>query len=343
MDSFEDGYDAMTKSRKLFLLIVIVAVATGSGSTLIQSRQQEVAFANGNVQLAGTLHLPRTSGPHPAIIVIHGSGDDRRENYRIYADLLVKKGFAVLVYDKRGVGSSGGSWKSSPFSALADDALAGVNFLVNHSAVDCKRIGVWGGSEGAAIAPWVATRSSNVAFVIMQSASGVTFAKQNLHQNEQSIRAHTSSADDIAQGLRVVELQAEVARTGKGWQAYADAKAAIREKPWASTLGPTVSADSWWWQWYRTKLDFDPVPVLERVRVPVFAAWGGNDRLVPVAASRTAIENALARGGNRDVTCIVYPNADHSLQSSTWLGVGPDRGYVRDMTAWACKQARLDP
>ncbi|MBK7600287.1 MAG: hypothetical protein IPJ07_17915 [Acidobacteria bacterium] len=50
-------------------------------------------------------------------------------------------------------------------------------------------------------------------------------------------------------------------------------------------------------------MDYDPIPMLEKVRVPVLAVWGENDVLVPVSESRVAIESAFARGGNRSVNC----------------------------------------
>jgi alpha/beta superfamily hydrolase len=151
-----------------------------------------------------------------------------------------KKGIAALIYDKRGVGASNGSWKSSPFSALADDALAWVHFLKSHPNINAKQIGAWGGSEGGIIAPWIASRSTDVAFVIMQSAVGVTFAQQNLYQNERQIQAMTNLEKDVTQGLAVVERMHHYARTGKNWQAYADAKQAVSQKAWASSLGATL-------------------------------------------------------------------------------------------------------
>lgn len=321
------------------LTILLMALAIGLISWLRSPRQEEVRFYNGEIALAGTLYTPPSKGPHPAIIFIHGSGDDSREQYRFYANHLAKKGIAVLIYDKRGVGASGGSWKLSPFGALSDDALAGVHFLKNHPAIDAKRIGTWGGSEGAIIAPWIASRSSDIAFVIMQSATGVTFAQQNLYQNERRLRTITSSEEDIAQGLAIVKLQHHYARTGTGWQAYADARQAVQEKAWASSLGDVLPPDHWWWNWYRTKMDYDPIQMLEKMHVPVLAVWGESDVLVPVLQSKVAIESAFARGGNRNVTCHVFAGADHSIQTESWLhGRMTDSGYLAILTEWILKQ-----
>lgn len=327
------------KAGVIVLTILLSAITLGIVRWGRSPRQEEVRFQNGQVTLAGTLYVPSGSGPHPAVIFIHGSGDDSRETYRYYADILARRGIAVLIYDKRGVGASTGSWRESPFSALADDALAGINFLKAHPAIDAKRIGAWGGSEGAIIAPWVATRSADVAFVVMQSATGVTFAQQNLYQNERQLRAVTNSEAEVAAGLNIVNLQQHYARTGTGWQAYADARQAVQAKVWASALGSLLSPDNWWWNWYRTKMDFDPIPVLEKVRVPVLAVWGENDVLMPVAESRAAMESAFVRGNNRNVTYRVYARADHSIQTESWLhGRRPEPSYMDLLGEWIQKQ-----
>ena len=200
------------KAILITLTIVLSAITLGLIRWARSPRLEEVRLQNGEVTLAGTLYVPSGTGPHPAVIFIHGSGDDSRENYRYYADILARRGIAALIYDKRGVGASTGSWRASPFSVLADDALAGINFLKGHAAIDAKRIGAWGGSEGAVIAHWIATRSSDVAFIVMQAATGVSFARQNLYQNERQLRTVTNSETDIAEGLNIVNLQQQYAR-----------------------------------------------------------------------------------------------------------------------------------
>lgn len=318
---------------KPVILIVLALVSAGCSY-----RQEEVNFRNNDVSLAGTLYIPSGGGSHPAIIFIHGSGPDSREPYRFFADLFARKGIAALVYDKRGVGASTGDWRRSPFDALADDAFAAVQFLKTHPAIDPKRIGLWGGSEGGVIAPWVASRSPDVAFVIMQSATGVTFAQQNLYQTENQLRALSLPESEVQEALAFQRLKHTYARTGTGWQAYAAALQNSRGEPWDSLGGPT-SPDDWWWQWYRTKMDYDPVAMLEQVRVPVLAIWGERDELVPVSQSRAAVEQAFARGGNRNVTYRVFAEADHSL--NTQSGPQPSPEYLETMIEWTLTQANM--
>ena len=318
---------------RLVIITTLILVSVGCSY-----RQEELSFRNGDVTLAGTLYIPSGGGTHPAIIFIHGSGPDSREQYRFYADLFARRGIAALIYDKRGVGASTGDWRRSPFSALADDALAAVQFLNTHPAIGPRRIGLWGGSEGGIIAPWAASRSSDVAFVIMQSATGVSFARQNLHQTERQMRALNLPESEVQEALAFQRLKHAYARTGMGWQDYAEALQNSRNEPWASLGGPS-SPDDWWWLWYRTKMDYEPVPMLEQVRVPVLALWGERDELVPVAESRAAVEGAFARGENRNVTYRVFAGADHSM--NTQSGPQPSPEYLEAMLEWTLRQVNM--
>ena len=124
-----------------------------------------VAFASGPTTLAGSLYLPARGGRHPAVILVHGSGPQTRDSYAPFAKVFAKHGIATLIYDKRGTGALTGNWQRAPFSALADDAAAGLEFLRRRVEIDSTRVGIWGGSEGGWIAPWVASINPNVAFV----------------------------------------------------------------------------------------------------------------------------------------------------------------------------------
>ena len=84
-------------------------------------KREDVRFSNGDVQLAGTLTSPATTGKHPAVILVHGSGAENRDYVLPFARFLVRRGMAVLGYDKRGVGGSTGDWTTASFEDLAGD------------------------------------------------------------------------------------------------------------------------------------------------------------------------------------------------------------------------------
>lgn len=147
-------------------------------------RAEEVSFPNtpANITLAGTLTVPNDAGRYPAVLLIAGSGQhDRDENvaghrpFLVLADYLTRHGIAVLRVDKRGEGHSGGDGATAATTEeLAGDTLAGVAYLKTRAEVNPRQIGLIGHSEGGLIAPIVATRSKDVAFIVLLAGPGVT-------------------------------------------------------------------------------------------------------------------------------------------------------------------------
>ena len=127
-------------------------------------RQFDVRFPNGKTTLAGTLTIPPGAGPHPGVVYVSGSGDTLREEAQWLQGLFVSRGIAVLAYDKRGVGQSGGTYTGSLASedtikTLAGDAAAAARFLAAQSGIDAKRVGFYGLSQGGWIIPQAAVRA----------------------------------------------------------------------------------------------------------------------------------------------------------------------------------------
>ncbi|MGI8983167.1 MAG: sigma factor [Acidimicrobiales bacterium] len=134
-----------------------------------------LAPASGKVSLAGTLFVPFGAGPHPAVVLAHGSGPRDRQSLLLMADLFARNGIAALAYDKRGSGGSTGSYREigADFRSLAEDVVAGVGHLRGRGDIDAGRVGVWGVSEGGYVVA-LAAASPEVAFVVGVSAPGVS-------------------------------------------------------------------------------------------------------------------------------------------------------------------------
>ena len=111
-------------------------------------KSENVRFSNGDVRLAGTLISPSTGGKHPAIILVHGSGAENRDYILPFARFLVRRGIAVLVYDKRGVGGSNGDWKTASFEDLAGDVVAAFEYLKTRSDIHAARDRIAGREPG---------------------------------------------------------------------------------------------------------------------------------------------------------------------------------------------------
>jgi dipeptidyl aminopeptidase/acylaminoacyl peptidase len=114
---------------------------------------EDTSFMNGDVKLAATLRRPKIEDPVPAIVLVYGSGPGDRAQMNDMNSFLASLGLAVLTYDKRGCGASGGDWKKVDIDVLAQDALAGVRWLKAQPGIDPLRVGLYGFSQGG----WITT------------------------------------------------------------------------------------------------------------------------------------------------------------------------------------------
>lgn len=305
-------------------------------------RQADLVVESPPVRLGATLYAPQSTAPMPAVLLLHGSGPDGRQNayYQEMAKAFGRRGIAVLVYDKRGSGASTGDWRAAPFSALIDDAQAALRALRQHPWVDSMRVGIWGGSEGATLAPLVAARSGGVAFVIVQSMSGVPFGEQYLYQAAREFRGVPA---DSADAVRLVRAKLAYVQDRTQWPSYDSLARASIGRSFAEYASP-VAPDSWWWQWYATKMNVSALPTLATLSVPTLAIWGAEDVLVPADASRTAF--LAARTARRQPTdkILFIEGADHTLQVPGLRGLLAGAGlrnrpvHLREMTAWTAEQ-----
>jgi alpha-beta hydrolase superfamily lysophospholipase len=136
------------------------------GSATQAFGETEIEFASGDLTLAGTLFMPRSAGPHPAVLLVHGDRPGERDGYRPYVQHFARNGIAALIYDRRGSGKSGGQWRGARFEEFAADALAGVRFLRDRKEIDKAWVGLWGISQGAWVIAIAAATPADVAFIV---------------------------------------------------------------------------------------------------------------------------------------------------------------------------------
>ena len=304
----------------------------------------EVRFRNGDVTLAGSLYVPLGEGPFPAVVFLHGAGPEIRWGAsRFFADHLARHGIAALIYDKRGTGQSTGDWRTADLEDLADDLLAGVALLREDPRIDGKKIGLYGHSQGGAMAPLVVVRSEGaIAFAIAGAAAGVPMWQSEIHSLQSQVRALGSvdSASLARADSFAVEMVGVARSGGEGYQALqAEARAAReREEPWIDLLEPPPP-DFYFWKGYSTIADYDPSEYWARVEIPVLVIEAEHDLYVPVDRSIPLIDAALQRAGNEDYTILVLPMAPHNFvlrpgpgESFDWPRLAP--GFADLMTAW---------
>jgi hypothetical protein len=306
-------------------------------------RTEEVSFQNGDVKLAGSLLIP-TDGKqrHPAILFMHGSGAEGRFASRFFADFFARQGIATLIYDKRGVGASTGNWRNSTFSDLAQDAIAGVEFLKNRTDIDPRRIGIYGHSQGATIAPLVASQSPAVSFVIASAASGLPAAEVERYSLRNSLGSGDSlNADELREARRYVDLVVESGRLGRRTPAL---DSAIGRDSTAKWFFPAPPNDSYYWRFSKQIADYDAATYWRKVHVPVLFLYGEKDQRVPVAESVRKIKAALKAANNRRYTIKIFPNANHTLRvpssGSRFAWPSNPPRYLETLRQWVSEVTR---
>lgn len=303
-------------------------------------RREDVTFRNGDVVLAGTLLRPRTSGAHPGIVFLHGSGPESRWGTSFFfADRFARAGIAALVFDKRGVGQSTGDWRTINNAELAEDYVSAVRFLQQQSGVNPTRVGIYGHSQGGTISPLIASRPGAVAFVIAAAAIGTgPLYEQDIYRTRNELIDRGLTDPDLSNAMAFYTLWLDTIRTGQGIKEYEQASANASREKWFRGLG-IPPRDHWLWKWYPPIGNLNPLPFWEKVRVPVLLLYGESDRNTPVGPSLAGIGSALRAAGNQDYTPIIVPGAVHNLtipwrtgQPFFWWYSAP--GYDRLLTAW---------
>ncbi len=297
---------------------------------------EEVTFENpeANLQLAGTLTTPSTAGPHPAVILISGSGPQNRDEalmghkpFLVLSDYLTRRGIAVLRYDDRGVGESTGNFTTATSKDLATDVQAAINFLKTHSKIDAAKIGLAGHSEGGLIAPMLANDPNNVSFIVMLAGPGLTGHEILITQNKLIAEASGMSSDLIEKALYVNSSLYKVFMENEEEDlkdTFDNEWAAIKKEiggETATALGLTAGRDQQIYQqlsspWFRYFLSYDPIPALKRVQVPVLSIIGEKDLQVSAEENTKAIREALESVNHPQFRAEILGGLNHLFQTA---------------------------
>jgi pimeloyl-ACP methyl ester carboxylesterase len=299
-------------------VIGMTGPAANADETGAESRFEEhpVEFHNQELTLAGSLLLPRSDIPVPAIVFVHGAGRQTRESYREVGEYFASRGIAALIYDKRGTGKSDGAYEShEPYENLVNDALSAVAFLKQRREIAASQIGIWGLSQGAYISAAAASRSEDIKFIIVVGADVadgmMTYYRDNLFRRY----GVSDTLRDVAEKLYLVQQDLE--------RTFQDG---FRLSSFAPRSYPPP--------------DKYVHPAWSHVNQPVLAMWGQLDQHIPVGESVAGLKNSLAQANNESWTIIILPRANHDLGisetgalHSKWLGYPP--GALKTMTDWA--------
>jgi len=288
------------------------------------SIEHEITFASDRLTIAGTLTLPKGgTPPFAAALFIGGPGPVDRDgnapglltdSYLQLAHALAKGGIASLRYDKRGVGRSEGDAASASRSDLLNDARAALAALRAQPEIDPDRIFLIGHSEGAYLAPIIATEDDTIRGVVLLAGAARSLDEITRWQIETLLRMQGASEEKITASLAQEDQYIEFVKTSSGeWGDYtfADLHAAM---PWLTEQGAAqLTGSPLSLTWLREHYTADPTGPLRRLHVPVLIINGEKDLQVP-AEEADRIREAIEEGGNQDVTVYVLPDFNHLLR-----------------------------
>ena len=280
---------------------------------------EEVTFRNAGagINLTGTLTVPEGAGPFPAVILLTGSGaQDRDETimghkpFAVWADALTRRGIAVLRYDDRGMGGSGGGSLNETTADFATDARAAMDYLKTRPEIDAARVGLMGHSEGGATALIATSQGAPAAFVVLIAGPSVSGADILTEQSRQIVLA-SGGTEAQAAATEAIQARFMLAVLNNKDDAAA-AEAAILSvsaeigQPAAQAAPAARQMSS---AWYRYFTAYDPAADIRALTVPMLAIYAERDRNVPAEQNAPHLRTLKP-----DAEVVVLPGLNHLMQ-----------------------------
>ncbi|HTG31380.1 MAG TPA: alpha/beta fold hydrolase [Thermoanaerobaculia bacterium] len=258
-------------------------------------RDREVTVDAGEWALPGTLSVPVGAGPFPAVVLVHGSGpndrDETVEGNKPFRDLawgLASRGVAVLRYEKRTRQHGARLAAVKDFTVrqeTVDDALAAADLLRHTEGIDPRRVFVLGHSLGGMLIPRIGQRDPQLAGLIVMAGAAKPLEDIILEQV-----AYIDAADGVVtdpEKSRLESLRAEVARVK-----------ALKPDATGTALGAPVS---YWLDLH----GYNPPEAAKALKAPLLVLQGERDYQVTMdnfAAWKQALPNAAFH---------TYPKLNH--------------------------------
>ena len=305
--------------------------------------EEEVTFPNSkaNISLAGTLTTPRSSGSHPVVLLIAGTGPHDRDEtiagqhpFLILADALTRNGFAVLRYDKRGIASSTGDYALATTEDFANDAEAAITFLKTRPDLNTKKLGIIGHSEGGLIAAMLAAHQpQQLSWIVLLATPALKGEDTLLLQSKLIAQAGGLTDEQIAASLAfdrkaysLVREEKDPATLEKKLNDLVRSTGMTNSLPQPVLQSQIRMISSPWWRYF---LDYDPVPTLKKITIPVLVLDGDKDLQVPSAENLPLIQSALTAAENKDFEVAEMPNLNHLFQHSE-TGSPSEYGVIQE-------------
>jgi hypothetical protein len=323
--------DPATKGKKGGLEIPLEVVHDDPRNPYVEKSFAVNHPLNKDVQLAGTITLPRMTPPadpetkSPAVIVIHGSQLPAQDPLASLSQYLVHRGIAVVRYDHRGMGPSRGDLAKAALEDLVSDADTMLDMALARSELDSRRVAVIGHAEGTLIASRLASYRHQITGLILLGASGIPGAKVLEQRSDRIAELAGESRESRQSALTLRQHIHSMATTPV--RSQSDLKRALLKTveqhlgQWTKDRSAMQDiADQFemlWNPWNQRFLTYDPAPTLMTVRCPILGLWGEEDDQVVPENNLQPLLESVDRGGNTKAEFAIMPGLNHWLQKAS--------------------------
>ncbi|MGH6878462.1 MAG: alpha/beta hydrolase family protein [Rhizomicrobium sp.] len=284
---------------------------------------RNTVFESGGVKLVGRLVMPEGHGKVPVVVLVHGSEHDSALDFYALQRMFPAQGIGAFVYDKRGTGSSGGTY-TQDFNVLANDAVAAMKEARRLAGPRAARVGYQGGSEGGWVVPLAANRAA-VDFAIVSFGLAVTVLEEDQESVALDMYFHRHSAEDTKKALELARAGERVVETGgkQGYDAFDALRRKYKSEPWYKDVHgdflfivmplDKLQIDDMAKKFglHTTPFRYEPMPALRASTTPQLWVLGADDLDAPSAKTSVRIKSLIVEG--KDFTLAVYPGAEHGM------------------------------
>ncbi|GAB5409800.1 MAG: alpha/beta fold hydrolase [Balneolaceae bacterium] len=328
------------------------------------TNETELIIQNGEVEIGGTLTVPKGEIKAPLLIMSSGSGaQDRDSNifdfkmFKVIAQELSKQGIPSFRYDDRGINKSSGNFVNATLDDLVGDVEAIINFFTNDEANKFERFSVLGHSQGGVVAGKIAKKHESIVQLILMGSTGpslseiltyqVEFAYKGTPVEQHLIEAEVEAREILMKAI-VNEENVDEAKL-KYKNAYLDILNGLPEAQRNSIPSMDAMAEnqsttlemSFNSPQMKSLLFYVPVNDLEMINIPTLVLVGGKDTQVTISQNLEPIEKALEKSGTA-YEVITFPEANHLFQKAENGNVSEYPflkkefidGFLSNMSSW---------
>lgn len=283
---------------------------------------RNTTFHGDGVKLVGRLVMPEGNSKVPVVVLVHGSEHDSALDSYALQRMFPAQGIGAFVYDKRGTGSSGGTY-TQDFSVLANDSIAAMREAKRLAGARASRIGYQGGSEAGWVLP-LAVNRARVDFAIVSFGLAVTVLEEDQQSVALDMHFHHHSAEDTKKALELARAGERVVETGgkKGYEAFDALRRKYKSEPWYKDvhgdflffvlpLNKEQIEEQAKKLLFHTPFRYEPMPALRASTTPQLWILGSDDMEAPSAETAARIKSLIATG--KDYTLAIYPGAEHGM------------------------------